>query len=67
MMRVFNTQPPLNNTLQEDFARLEEEADGVYGLYFCFHHYGMYDLIRNKIQGIVVKAGLSVMMVDLES
>ena len=31
------TQVFVSNTLQEDYVGLEEVADGVYDLYFCFY------------------------------
>jgi hypothetical protein len=65
---VFRKQIFVSNTLQEDDVGLEEVADGVYDLYFCFYQIGRrYDLQSNKIQGIVSEAGLSVKRVDLVS
>ena len=46
---------------------LEEVADGVFDLYFCFYQIGRYDLQSNKIQGIVSKVAISVKRVDLVS
>jgi transposase InsO family protein len=66
-IRVFHNQVFVSNTLQEDYVGLEEVADGVYDLYFCFYQIGRYDLQSNKIQGIVSKVGLSVKRVDLVS
>lgn len=66
-IRVFRNQVFVSNTLQEDYVGLEEVADGVYDLYFCFYQIGRYDLQTNKIQGIVSKVGLSVKRVDLAS
>jgi hypothetical protein len=66
-IRVFHNQVFVSNTLQEDYVGLEEVADGVYDLYFCFYQIGRYDLQTNKIQGIVSKVGLSVKRVDLVS
>jgi len=64
-IRVFHNQIFVSNTLQEDYVGLEEVADGVYDLYFCFYQIGRYDLQTNRIQGIVSKVGLSVKRVDL--
>jgi putative transposase len=64
-IQVFHNQIFVCNTLREDYVGLEEVADGVYDLYFCFYQIGRYDLKRNKIQGIVSKVGLSVKRVDL--
>jgi putative transposase len=66
-IRVFRNQVFVSNTLQEDYVGLEEVADGVYDLYFCFYQIGRYDLQTNKIQGIVSKVGLSVKRMDLVS
>ncbi|OGO17823.1 MAG: hypothetical protein A2Z14_07145 [Chloroflexi bacterium RBG_16_48_8] len=66
-IRVFHNQIFVSNTLQEDYVGLEEVADGVYDMYFCFYQIGRYDLQTNKIQGIVSKVGLSVKRVDLVS
>jgi putative transposase len=66
-IRVFHNQVFVSNTLQEDYVGLEEVADGVYDLYFCFYQIGRYDLQTNKIQGIVSKVGLNVKRVDLVS
>jgi putative transposase len=66
-IRVFHNQVFVSNTLHEDYVGLEEVADGVYDLYFCFYQIGRYDLQTNKIQGIVSKVGLSVKRVDLVS
>ena len=66
-IRVLHNQVFVSNTLHEDYVGLEEVADGVYDLYFCFYQIGRYDLQRNKIQGIVSKVGLSVKRVDLVS
>jgi hypothetical protein len=66
-IRVFRNQVFVSNTLQEDYVGLEEVADGVYDMYFCFYQIGRYDLQSNKIQGIVSKVGLSVKRVDLVS
>jgi transposase InsO family protein len=66
-IRVFHNQVFVSNTLQEDYVGLEEVADGVYDLYFCFYQIGRYQLQTNKIQGIVSKVGLSVKRVDLVS
>ena len=64
---MFRKQIFVSNTLQEDDVGLEEVADGVYDLYFCFYQIGRYDLQTIKIQGIVSKVGLSVKRVDLVS
>jgi putative transposase len=64
-IRVFHKQVFVSNTLCEDYVGLEEVADGVYDLYFCFYQIGRYGLKTNKIQGIVSKVGLSVKRVDL--
>jgi putative transposase len=66
-IRVFHHQVFVSNTLQEDYVGLEEVADGVYDMYFCFYQIGRYELQTNKIQGIVSKVGLSVKRVDLVS
>jgi putative transposase len=66
-IRVLHNQVFVSNTLHEDYVGLEEVADGVYDLYFCFYQIGRYDLQTNKIQGIVSKVGLSVKRVDLVS
>jgi hypothetical protein len=62
---VFHNQVFVSNTLHEDYVGLEEVDDGVYDLYFCFYQIGRYELLTNKIQGIVSKVGLSVRRVDL--
>ena len=62
---MFRKQVFVSNTLQEDYVGLEEVADGVYDLFFCFYQIGRYELQTNKIQGIVSKVGLSVKRVDL--
>jgi len=66
-IRVFHNQVFVSNTLCEDYVGLEEVADGVYDLYFCFYQIGRYILQMNKIQGIVSKVGLSVKRADLAS
>jgi len=66
-IRVFSNQVFVSNTLQEDYVGLEEVADGVFDLYFCFYQIGRYDLQSNKIQGIVSKVAISVKRVDLVS
>jgi putative transposase len=66
-IRVFHNQVFVSNTLCEDHVGLEEVADGVYDLYFCFYQIGRYILQTNKIQGIVSKVGLSVKRVELAS
>ena len=66
-IRVFHNQVFVSNTLHEDYVGLEEVADGVYDLYFCFYQIGRYELQTNKIHGIVSKVGLSVKRVDLVS
>jgi putative transposase len=63
-IRVFHNQIFVSNTLCEDYVGLEEVADGVYDLYFCFYQIGRYILQTNKIQGIVSKVGLSVKRMD---
>jgi putative transposase len=63
-IRVFHNQIFVSNTLCEDYVGLEEVADGVYDLYFCFYQIGRYMLQTNKIQGIVSKVGLSVKRMD---
>ena len=62
---MFHNQVFVSNTLHEDYVGLEEVDDGVYDLYFCFYQIGRYELLTNKIQGIVSKVGLSVRRVDL--
>jgi hypothetical protein len=62
---VFHNQVFVSNTLHEDYVGLEEVDDGVYDLYFCFYQIGRYELLTNKIQGIVSKVGLTVRRVDL--
>jgi hypothetical protein len=62
---VLHNQLIVSNTLQKDYVGLEDVADGVYDLYFCFYQIGRYDLQTNKIQGIVSKLGLSVKRVYL--
>ena len=64
---MFHNQVFVSITLQEDYVGLEEVADGIYGLYFCFYQIGRYDLQSNKIQGVVSKVELSVKRVDLVS
>jgi putative transposase len=66
-IRVFRKQIFVSNTLQEEYVGLEEVADGVYDLYFCFYQIGRYDLQSDKIQGIVSEVGLIVKRVDLVS
>ncbi|NIS82556.1 MAG: transposase, partial [Anaerolineales bacterium] len=39
-IRVFHNQIFVSNTLHEDYVGLEEVADGVYDLYFCFYQIG---------------------------
>ena len=63
-IRVFHNQVFVSNTLHEDYVGLEEVADGVYDLYFCFYQIGRYILQTNKIQGIVSKVGLRVKRMD---
>jgi hypothetical protein len=64
-IRVFHNLVFVSNTLQEDYVGLEEAADGVYDLYFCFYQIRRYDLQSNKIQGIVSKVDLNVKRLDL--
>jgi transposase InsO family protein len=66
-IRVFHNQVFVSNTLHEDYVGLEEVADGVYDMYFCFYQIGRYILQTNRIQSIVSKVGLSVKRVDLAS
>jgi hypothetical protein len=66
-IRVFHKQVFVSNTLQEDYVGLEEVADGVYDLYFCFYQIGRYDLKENRIRDIVSRVGVSRRQVDLPS
>ena len=52
-IRVFKNQIFVSNALHEDFVGLEEVADGVEDVYFCFYQIGRYDLRTNKIHDIV--------------
>jgi putative transposase len=66
-IRVFHNQVFVSDTLCEDYVGLEEVADGVYDLYFCFYQIGRYILQTNRIQGVVSKLGLRVKRADLAS
>ena len=66
-IRVLRRQIFVSNTLQEDHVGLEEVDDGVYELFFCFHHIGRYELQTNKIRDIVSRVGVSRRQVDLAS
>jgi hypothetical protein len=63
-IRVFHNQVFVSNTLHEDYVGLEEVADGVYDLCFCFNLIGRYELRTNMIHGIVSKVGLTVRRID---
>ncbi len=41
-MRVLHKQVFSSQTLNEDYAGLEEVDDGVYDFFFCFYHIGRY-------------------------
>jgi transposase InsO family protein len=58
-IRVFNKQFFVSNTLHENYVGLEEVADGVYDLFFCFYHIGRYELRTNKIHDIVSKVPMT--------
>ncbi len=66
-IRVFKNQVFVSNTLQEDNVGLEEVADGVYDMYFCFYQIGRYELRTNKIHDIVSRVPVSYPRVDLAS
>lgn len=66
-IRVLKNQVFVSNTLHEDHVGLEEVADGVYDLYFCFYQIGRYELQANKIRDIVSRVPLSYRRVDLAS
>ncbi len=66
-IRVFKQQLFVSNTLQGDYVGLEEVADGVYDLYFCFYQIGRYDLREGRIQDIVSRVPLVRKRVDLAS
>lgn len=66
-IRVFKNQVFVSNTLQEDQVGLEEVADGVYDLYYCFYQIARYELRANKIHDIVSRVPVSYPRVDLAS
>jgi putative transposase len=66
-IRVFHRQIFVSNTLREDYVGLEEVADGVFDLYFCFYQIGRYDLREKRIQDIVSRVPVSRKRVDLAS
>ncbi len=63
-IRAFGRQLFVSNTLIEDYVGLEEVADGVYDLYFCFYQIGRYDGRRNRIQDIISKVAVSRRQID---
>jgi transposase InsO family protein len=66
-IRVFKNQIFVSNTLHQQDVGLEEVADGVYEVYFCFYQIGRYDLRENRMQDIVSRVPASVRRVDLAS
>ncbi|HJX39389.1 MAG TPA: IS481 family transposase [Anaerolineae bacterium] len=64
-IRVFSNQIFVSNTLQEDYVGLEEVADGVYDMYFCFYQIGRYLLHDNKIEDIVSRVAVRRRQIDL--
>ena len=66
-IRVFGKQFFVSHTLDEDYVGLEEVADGVYDLYFCFYQIGRYDLREKRVQDIVSKVPVVRRRVDLAS
>jgi putative transposase len=66
-IRVFHRQIFVSNTLMEDYVGLEEVADGVFDLYFCFYQIGRYHLRGKRIQDIVSRVPVSRKRVDLAS
>jgi putative transposase len=53
-IRVFHNQVFVSNTLQEDYVGLEEVADGVYDLFFCFYKIGRYAMICKRTKSKVL-------------
>jgi hypothetical protein len=66
-IRVFKKQVFGSNTLQEDYVGLEEVADGLYDVNFCFYQIGRYELRSNKMRDIVSRVPLSYRRADLAS
>ena len=63
-IRAFGRQPFVSSTLIEDYVGLEEAADGVYDLYFCFYQIGRYDVRENRIQDVISKVGVGRQQID---
>ncbi len=63
-IRVVGKQVFVSQTLNEDYVGLEEVADGVYDLYFCFYQIGRYELRTNQIRGILSKVAVSRNLLD---
>jgi hypothetical protein len=63
-IRVLHKQVFVSQTLNEDYVGLEEVADGVYDLFFCFYHIGRYHLRENKIQDILSRVPVSRSLAD---
>jgi transposase InsO family protein len=66
-IRVLSKQIFVSSTLREEYVGLEEVADGVYDVYFCFYQIGRYDLREKRIQDIVSRVAVSRRQVDLAS
>jgi putative transposase len=63
-IRAFGRQLFVSSTLMEDYVGLEEVADGVYDLYFCFYQIGRYDVRENRIQDVISKVGVGRQQID---
>jgi hypothetical protein len=63
-IRVLSNQVFVSQTLNEDYVGLEQVADGVYDLYFCFYQIGRYELRTNRIHDILTKVPVSRSLLD---
>ena len=54
-IRVLHNQVFVSNTLNEDYAGLEDVDDEVFDPFFCYYHMGRHELGINKTQDIVSK------------
>ena len=66
-IRVFKNQIFVSNALHQDDVGLEEIADGVYDVYFCFYQIGRYDFRENRMRDIVSRVPVTYQRVDLAS
>lgn len=64
-IRVFSRQLFVSSTLKEEYVGLEEVADGMFDLYFCFYQIGRYDLREERIRDIVTRVAVSRRQIDL--